>query len=95
METVNGTYQSGRVELGRAVDWPDGTKVDVKRHEATVGMSEDQWPHDPEGVERLIRRWDALEPLVFTEAERADFDAVRKRMGRVSMDKLDRAVGAE
>jgi hypothetical protein len=69
--------------------------VDVMKHEATVGMSEDQWPRDPEGVERLIQRWDGLEPLVLTDSERADFELTRKRMGRASMDKLDRSVGAD
>jgi hypothetical protein len=95
METVNGTYHSGRVELGQPVDWPDGTRVDVQKRETKIGMNEDQWPHDPEGIENLIRRWDAIQPLLFTQEELADFEATRKRMGRLAMEKLDRTVGEE
>jgi hypothetical protein len=95
MELVDGTYQSGHVELGQPVDWPDGTRVDVKKHVATVGMPEGRWPRDAEGIEQLIREWDAIKPLVFTQAEQADFEASRKEMGGTSVDKLHQHVDQE
>lgn len=95
MEFVNGIYHAGHVELGQPVDWPEGTKVDVKKREPTLGISEDQWPRDREGIESLIRRWDALEPLIFTDDECRDLEVIRKEMGRRSIQKLNRAVGAD
>ena len=29
-ESITATYQSGRIELSAAVDWPDGTQVEVR-----------------------------------------------------------------
>lgn len=94
MELVSGTYHDGHVDLGRPVNWPDGTAVSVARTPAAGGMTEADWPRDPEGIERLLREWEGIQPLVFTAAEAADFAAARKLMGRMSVDKLDRLADA-
>jgi hypothetical protein len=92
MELVNGTYHGGHVELGHRVDWPEGTEVDVKRRTAVLGMSEEQWPRDPEKIEKLLKEWDTLEPLIFTQSEQIDLQRTRKQMGSESMEKLDKFV---
>jgi hypothetical protein len=48
------------------------------------------WPRTPEGVEELIREWDALLPLEIPAEEAAEFERARKEMGALSMAKLDR-----
>lgn len=89
MELVNGTYQGGHVDLGQAVDWPEGTAVEVKRRIAAHGMREEDWPQGPEQIEKLLAEWEAIQPLVFTAEEMADFETNRKQMGFQSMEKLD------
>jgi len=92
MELVSGTLHDGHVELGEPVDWPEGTQVEVKRRRPLQGMSEEDWPRTSEGIQALLARWDQIEPLQFTEEERADFDRTRREMGQRSIDKLDAIV---
>lgn len=89
MELISGTYHDGRVDLDRSVDWPEGTEVEVSRTFAPQGRSEEQWPQDPEQIERLLKEWESIQPLVFTTKELVDFETTRKQMGRQSIEKLD------
>jgi hypothetical protein len=72
MAKVNGTYQDGRVILDNPVDWPNGRRVTVSSDEIRIGMTEEEWPTTPEGIEALIHRMD--EAPAPTEEEAIDFE---------------------
>ena len=80
---IPGTVHDGHIVLETPVDWPEGTKVEVTLvtpARPRYGMTEDEWPTDPEGIARLIAEIDAIEPLVFTPEEEADLAAWRQKM---------------
>ena len=93
MQLINGTYQSGHVRLAGPVDWPEGAEVEVQLSNQPIGLTEESWPHETEAIEKLLKSWERIEPLVLTDDERSDFAATRKHLGKLSMSKLDARVG--
>ncbi len=78
MNTIAGTYQQGRIVLRSPVDWPEGSRVEVMLVEAGIdkmGMTEEEWPSDPQGIAELLARMDQCEPLEMTAEEEADLAA--------------------
>jgi len=76
MQSVTATFRNGRVELAAPVDWPNGTKVEVRplrpANVETCGVSPPmtQWP---EGFfDRLREDWDD-EP--FERPPQGEFEA--------------------
>ena len=74
MNTVFGTYENGRVKLDAPVDWSDGSRVVVQPTAADdeqVGMREEDWPTDAQGIAEWRAKFAELEPLEFTPEEEA------------------------
>lgn len=48
MHSITGTFQAGRIELPDSVNWPDGTKVEIRPLvpglQAGVPAQLNQWP---------------------------------------------------
>jgi hypothetical protein len=79
MTTITTIVKNGRVEVVAPADWPEGTPVLIEPlpHEATVGIREEDWPTDPEGIARHLARMDQAEPLEMTPQEEAEWQAAR------------------
>lgn len=85
MSTIAGTYQQGQIVLQSPVDWPEGSRVEVMLVEPSIdklGMTEAEWPTDPQGIAELLARMDQCEPLEMSAEEEADLAAWRQRMRR-------------
>jgi len=80
MTALKGTYRNGQVLLSGPANWPEGTEVIVEPIEcgSTLGMREEDWPTDAEGLARLLARMDQTEPLEMTPQEEAAWEAERK-----------------
>ena len=80
MNAVKGTYRNGQIVLTESANWPDGTPVLVEpvSQTATVGVRDEDWPTDPEGIARLLALMDRIEPLAMTPEEEAEWQAARK-----------------
>jgi hypothetical protein len=80
MTTVKATVKGGRLELDVPADWPDGTEVIVQpvAGDENFGIREECWPHTPEAVADWLRWYDTLEPLIFTDEERAAWETARE-----------------
>jgi hypothetical protein len=80
MSAIKGTYKNGQVILRQPADWPEGTEVLVEPlpQEPTLGMREEDWPTDPEGIARHLALMDRIEPLEMTPEEEAAWLAARK-----------------
>jgi hypothetical protein len=80
MSAIKGTYQNGQVILKERADWPEGTEVLVEpvSVERSLGIRDEDWPTDPEGIARHLALMDRIEPLVMTPQEEADWEAARK-----------------
>ena len=81
MTTIKATVRNGRVEVKAPVDWPEGTEVIVQpvANEETFGIREEDWPESPQALAEWLQWYDTLEPLVFTEEERAAWEAARRQ----------------
>jgi hypothetical protein len=89
MSTVSGKYHDGKVILDRPVDWAEGLPVHVSPTREKIGMTEDEWPTTPEGIEAMIKRIDALEPVELTPEEEAEWLAAREEVKRYTIQKMN------
>lgn len=65
MGVVRGTWKQGRIVLDEPAAWPDGTRVEVGplNEEGTVGLRDEDWPTDADGIAALVARMDAIEAV--------------------------------
>jgi hypothetical protein len=91
---VKGTVQNGQVLLPSPIDLPDGTEVTVLSEGAghPIGIAEDEWPTDPEGIARLVARMEQVEPFDLTPEEEADTAAWRRKISEYTRANQDKAV---
>jgi hypothetical protein len=80
LKSVKATWKNGHIVPDEPVDWPEGCwlRVEPVNEEETLGIREEDWPTDPEGIAKLIERRRKLKPLVMTEEEHAELEAVRR-----------------
>jgi ssDNA-binding replication factor A large subunit len=80
MAVIKAIVKDGRLEFDVPLDWPDGTEVIVRPacDEETFGIREEDWPKTSEAVAEWLKWFDSLEPLVFTDEERAAWATARK-----------------
>ena len=104
MSIIHGTYKSGHVELDSPVDWPEGVRVDIlpsslncegAENDEDYGMDERDWPTTKEGIEELIARMDAREPVEYSDKDLAEIEAARKWFGDCSRAAVARDMGLE
>ena len=80
MSAIKGTWKHGQIILEESADWPEGTELLVEPvpQEATLGIREEDWPTDPQGIAKHLARMDQIEPLEVTPEEEAAWQAARK-----------------
>jgi hypothetical protein len=79
MKTIMGIVHNGQIIVEQPIEWPEGCRVVIEAaEEATLGIREEDWPTDPEGIARLVALMDQLEPLEMTPEDDAAWEAVRK-----------------
>jgi len=77
MNAIRAVVQGGRLEVRVPGDWPDGTEVVVQPVTGDGGLGEEDWQDTPEAVAAWLEWYDSLEPLTFTDEERAAWAADR------------------
>lgn len=76
MNAAKAKYENGRVVLAEPVDWPEGLDVIVEPlSQSTLGIPDDQWPTDPQGIAALLVRMDQVAPVWLTAEEEAVWEA--------------------
>jgi len=80
MTTIKATVRGGRLEVDEPIDLPDGTEllIPLPNGVPASGTPDDGWNNSPEGIADWLSWYDSLEPLVFTDEERATIDAARQ-----------------
>jgi hypothetical protein len=82
-KTLRGTWKSGQVVLDEPADWPEGCKlrvVPIRQPAEQIGIPDDEWPRDPQGIAELLKRMDQIEPFEMTPEEEADWLAWREKI---------------
>jgi hypothetical protein len=84
MTTIRAVIRDRRIDVPAPSDLPDGTEVlltigtklpDGDEREEDV---EDGWDNSPEGIAAWLKWYDSLEPLIFSNEERAAWEADRQ-----------------
>lgn len=88
MSTVSGRYHDGKVILDSTIDWADGLPVKVSPSVEKIGMTEEEWPTTPEGIEELIRRMESFEPVELTPEEEAEWLSARQAVKEYTIKKM-------
>jgi hypothetical protein len=80
MTTIKAIIRSGRIEVDQPINLPDGTELTIALPDApaTVDLRAEEGADAPEAIAAWLRWYDALEPLEFTSAERAAWEAARQ-----------------
>ena len=88
MNTITGTFQGGEIVPDTPVDWPDGTRVEIKvaTKSMKIGIDESEWRDDAES----LADWDAwiktIEPLEFTPEEEIEMKAFASKMRQFDIE---------
>jgi hypothetical protein len=96
MSAVRATWVNGQILPIGPVDWPEGSELVVQpvvKPFEKLGMDESEWRDDPKAIADWIAWLKTIEPLEYTEEERAEMEkydeefrqfnlqAVRQQMG--------------
>ena len=84
IQTIHTVVQDRKIVVPVPDDLPDGTKVEVtiSADSEKIGIDESEWDDSPEAIEAWIRQYESLEPLILTDADRAEMDtAMREQKG--------------
>jgi hypothetical protein len=92
MNAIKGIYKNGQIILDRPADWPEDTAVLVEPLplEQTLGIREEDWPTDAEGIARHLALMDRIEPLEMTPEEEAAWQAARKAQKEFAIANWDK-----
>jgi hypothetical protein len=80
MKALMGTVHNGQIVADQPIEWPEGCRVVIEpaANEEALGIREEDWPTDQEGIARLLALMDQIEPLEMTPEEEAAWRADRK-----------------
>jgi hypothetical protein len=90
MEKALATYRNGQVQFDAAVDWPEGTRLEVAPASARVS-EESPWPETPEQKEAWLEWLRNLEPFDMTSEELNAFEAGLKVSKDIQKELLRRS----
>lgn len=94
MLLLKGTIEHGQVVLPQPTNLPDGTAVTVLPHEFgnTLGIPDEEWPTNPDGIAKLLARMDRIEPFDMTPVEEEDMLAWRQKNKEHGLAKQDQRI---
>jgi hypothetical protein len=77
---VKGVVRAGRVEVKEPINLPDGTEVTItgSARDTSHGQAKDEQLPTPEEIVATLVAMDAIEPLQFSDDERAAWEAERQ-----------------
>jgi hypothetical protein len=80
MNTIHAVWKNGQIVPTEPVDWPEGTELAVGPvgEPMLTAPDGDLLGDEPASIARWLTWLDSLEPLIFTPAEQAEWDAARR-----------------
>jgi hypothetical protein len=104
MQSIEGTYRDGQIQLESPPNWPEGQRVvilpagddsEVVRPQPTWGLEESLWPDTPENNAEIVRRMRESEPLVMSDEEYAAWEAERQAMKEYNIACVRKQMGLD
>lgn len=93
MNSIKATWTNGQIVPAEPVDWPEGSQLvvaPVVPNGAGIGLSEDQWRDDPDGIVAWVAAVEQIEPLIWQQGEREQFERNRAEHRRFNVDAVRR-----
>jgi hypothetical protein len=92
MNAIKATWTNGQIVPSEAVDWPEGSELLVEPVAPTekIGLDESEWRDDAESIANWVAWVDTIEPLVLTDAERAEMERYRAEHRRFNIEAVRR-----
>ena len=88
MSAIRATWTNGQIVPAEPVDWPEGSELLVEpvAPAEKIGLDESEWRDSAEA----LADWEAwihtIEPLEYTDAERAELARYRKEFRRHNLE---------
>lgn len=89
MDAIKAVWMNGQIKPLERVDWPDGKKLLVEPD----GLDDDElvpgdnvWGDGPESIEAWAAAVDKIEPMVWAEGEREEFEAFREQVRQYTLE---------
>ena len=80
MHAIKATWINGQIVPAEPVDWPEGSEllVELVAADEKIGMTEEEWRDDPESIAAWIAAVEKIEPMIWAEGEREEYERYRK-----------------
>lgn len=95
MHAIRATWTKGQIVPAEPVDWPEGSQLLVEPlpKEEKIGLAEEEWQDSPEA----LADWEAwigtIEPLEYTDEERASLARFREEFRRFNIEAVRKQMG--
>ena len=88
MNAIKAIWTNGQIVPTEPVDWPEGSELLVEPvlPSEKIGLDESEWRDDPQSIADWIAWVDTIEPLVLSDAERAEMDRYRAEHRRFNIE---------
>ena|SRR5437016_143017 len=77
MNAIKATIRNGRIETDKPLNLPDGTQLIIPLP-SQISDDDEGWDNSPAGIVAWLKWYDSLQPLIFTEQERAALESDRQ-----------------
>jgi hypothetical protein len=95
LKAIEATWTNGQIVPSEPVDWPEGSKLLVEPILVgeKIGMTEDECRDDPESIAQWIAWVDTLEPMIWAEGEREEYDRFLEEHRRFNLEAVRKQMG--
>ncbi len=96
MNAIKATWTKGRIVPAEPVDWPEGCELLVEPVPAgeKIGMTEEEWRDDPESIAAWIAAVEKIEPMIWEEGEREEYERYRKEFKEFNIEAVRKQMEA-
>ena len=88
MNAIKAIWRNGKIVPEEPVDWPEGSELLVEPVPCSekIGMDESEWRDDPESIAAWIAAVEKLEPMIWADGEREEYERYREKCRQFNID---------
>jgi hypothetical protein len=89
VEAIKAVWTNGRIQPLEPVNWPEGSKLVVEPvawNGDDIVPGDNVWGDDPESFVAWAAAVERIEPMVWAEGEREQFEAYREKVRQYTLD---------
>jgi hypothetical protein len=88
VNAIKATWTNGQILPSEPVDWPEGSELIVEPvgKSDKLGLDESDWHDDPESIAAWIAAVEKLQPMVWAEGEREEYERYRKQVRQFNLE---------